>query len=233
MRRTVALAAVALAAGCVKEPTAVDVVPGYVTWVEWPTAVTTSQPGALRVSGFVPCGYRLSFRVSVDSTGVHLAAEGHGPLNAICPADVVGAVADGPDSLLPLPRLEPPSTGLPAEFAVWAPVMTYGYSYAGERRLGALGLRASADTTTRFAGVVHLYTDSAGCWRARPYSWLRRDEAWVFAKPVPLTHGYYYGYVSGYLGPVVPPVCGEAVAIHAHTIEVNVAPPWPARTRLR
>lgn len=228
MRRTVALAAVVFAAGCVKEPTAVDVVPGYVTWVEWPTAVTTSQPGALRVSGYASCGYRVSFRVAVDSSGIHVVAEGRGPVFDICLASRAEYSAD---TLLPLPRLDPPSTGPWAEFAIWASVSAYAYSPHAERLLGSISLRATADTATKFAGHVMLYTDSAGCWRAHPYSSLRWDEGWVFAKPVPLTGGYYSGYLSGYLAAVVPPICGEAMAIRAYTLEVNATPPWEARAR--
>jgi len=230
MRRAVALVGAALAAGCVKEPTAVDVVPGYVTWVEWPTAVTTSQPGALRVSGFASCGYRVSFHVAVDSSGIHVVAEGRGPTSGICPDHRDNYSAD---TLLPLPRLGPPSTGPSTDLAIWAPVSAYAYSPHAERLLGSISLRATADTATKFAGRVTLYTDSAGCWRAHPYSALRWDRSWVFAKPVPLTGGYYSGYLSGYLAAVAPPICGEAMAIRAYTLEVNATPPWAARARLR
>jgi len=227
MRRlTAVLVAAVLAAGCVEEPTGPDAVPGYITWVEWPTAVTTSQPGALRVSGSVPCGYRVWYRVSVDSSGIHLAAEGRDPVNAVCPASPVSGSLD---TLLPLPRLDPPSYGLPAAFGIWAPVWTSGYSGSTERLVGSISLQATADTTTKFAGHVLLYADSADCWRARPYSSFRYP-GWVFAKPVPLQGGTYQGYLSGWLVAVYPPICGDTVAIHARTLEVD-ATPWAVGTR--
>jgi len=240
-RRVFPAIGVLLAAGCVPEPTQVYVVPGVVTWLEWPTAVTARQPGALRVSGYAQCPYRVVFGASVSGTEIHLTAEGRDPRNSICLAlDAAGssasiAIDSGAryDTLLPLPQLTPPSSGLPERFQIWAPMQGPGWGQAGDQLVGGLDLRATGDTATQFAGRATVFTDSSGCWRMRPWS---RGPApqWVFTKPVPLAplrYGYYagyYGYVTGYFVPVSPPICGDSIAVRATRLEVDVTPPWAA-----
>jgi hypothetical protein len=221
-----------LAAGCVAEPTGVDVVPAYVSWLEWPTAVTATQPGALRVSGWAQCPYRVVFSASVSGTEIRLSAEGRDPRNAIClsrQGESSGAGGGaGFDTLLPLPRLTPPSSDLPEWFQILAPMEGPGWWPAGDRFVGWTELRATADTATQFAGRATVFTDSSGCWRMRPWS---RSPApqWVFTKPVPLaprTYAYY-GYVSGRFVAANPPICGDSIAVQATRLEVDVTP-WGA-----
>jgi hypothetical protein len=229
--RTAAL----LVAGCVAEPTGVEVVPAYVSWLEWPTAVTATQPGALRVSGWAQCPYRVVFSASVSGTEIRLSAEGRDPGNWACvgPNVAGGGVGIGVgsgagfDTLLPLPRLSATPSGQ-SWFQIWAPMEGPGYWHAGDQLVGGINLGAIADTATQFAGRATVFTDSSGCWRMRPWS---RSPApqWVFTKPVPLaprTYAYY-GYVSGRFVAANPPICGEPIAVQATRLEVDVTP-WGA-----
>ena len=71
------------AAGCAGEVTGVATVPAYVTWMEWPTAVTAARPGALRLSGYTQCPYRLVFGVSVSGSEIRVSAAGIDPANDV------------------------------------------------------------------------------------------------------------------------------------------------------
>lgn len=218
-----------LAGGCVAEPTGVDVVPAYVTWLEWPTAVTASRPGALRVSGSAQCPYRVVFRAAVSGTEIRLTAEGRDPRNDVgCITGSGAGSGAGFDTLLPLPQLAPPSSGLPAWFQIWAPMKGLSWGPVGDRVVGQIELRATADTATQFAGRASVSGDSSGCWRLTPWSRAPAPQ-WVFTKPVPLVpRPYaYYGYVSGRFVPANPPICGDSIAVLASRVEVDVTP-WGA-----
>ena len=222
-----------LAAACVAEPTGVDVVPAYVTWLEWPTAVTATQPGALRVSGYAQCPHRVVFSASVSGTEIRVTAEGRGLGDWGCvdlhvaSSGIGGGAGSGAgfDTLLPLPRLTPPSSGLPARFQISAPMQGPGWWPTGDRLVGGIDLRATADTVTQFAGQAGVYGDSSGCWRMRPWSRYPAPQ-WVFTGPVPLLpRPYaYYGYVSGHFVPANPPICGDSIAVRATRLEVDVTP---------
>jgi hypothetical protein len=219
------------AAGCSGEPTGVLVVPAFVTWVEWPAAVTATQPGSLRVSGYTQCPYRVAFHVSVSGTDIRLVAEGRDPLPdvaciALQAADAGGA---GYDTLLPLPRLTAPPSGLPAWFLLSAPMAGLSAWPAGDQVVGGIELQATADTATQFAGRALVFGDSAGCWWMRPWS-RAPTPLWVFTKPVRLVpQPYSYSaFVSGRIVPANPPICGESSAVHATRLEVD-ATPWGAR----
>lgn len=212
-----------------------DVVPGYVTWVEWPTAVTATQRGALRVSGYAQCPYRVVFSASVSGTEIRLSAEGRDPGNWACVGpNAAGSSASSNssnlayyDTLLPLPRLTPPSSGL-SWFQVWAPMEGPGWWHAGDQLVGGIDLRATADTATQFTGRAWVSSDSSGCWRMRPWSRTPAPQ-WLFTKPVPLaprTYAYY-GYVSGRFVAANPPICGDSIAVQATRLEVDVTP-WGA-----
>ena len=227
-----------LAAGCVAEPTGVDVVPAYVSWLEWPTGVTATQPGALRVSGWAQCPYRVVFSASVSGTEIRLSAEGRDPrqdvgclaLHVAGSGAGIGAGSDAAfDTLLPLPQLTPPSSGLPAWFQIWAPMEGPGWGPDGDQLVGGIELRGTADTATQFAGRAWVSSDSLGCWRMRPWSRAPAPQ-WVFTKPVPLVPRpyLYYGYVSGRFVPADPPICGDSIAVQATRLEVDVTP-WGAR----
>lgn len=236
-RRVVLAIGMLLAAACVPEPTAVRIVPATVLWLEWPKAVTLAQPGALRVTGYAPCGFRAVFGVTVSGSEIRVNAEGHGSSDGFaCPADAIIApssrAADGGagyDTLLPLPGLTAPSQALPAYFRVWAPMQGPGLWAADDRSVGTVELRATTDTATQFAGGAYLTTDTAGCWRMRPWSRYPVPQ-WVFSKPVPLTPRWasYYAYVTGYFVRADPPICGDSIAARATRLEVDVTPPLAA-----
>jgi hypothetical protein len=222
------------AAGCAGEVTGVSTVPAYVTWIEWPTAVTATRPGALRLSGYAVCPYQLTFGITVSGTEIHVEAVGRRPAEfGICMdlhvagGDVAGGA--GYDTLLPLPRLMPPTSELPVRFQLFAPMMSIGSAPPGDEIIGGLDLRAAEDTATQFAGRALIAGDSAGCWRLTPFARYPVPH-WVFAKPLslaPRSYGYS-GFVTGRFVRVNPPICGDSIAVQATRVEVDVTP-WGAR----
>ena len=227
-----------VAAGCSGEPTGVNVAPAYVTWVEWPTTVTTKRPGALRVSGYTECPYRAVFGVSVSGMEIRVTAQGRDPANDVaCLAMQIAGSADtsgssggaGYDTLLPLPPLTPPASGLPAWFSISAPMAAGPGAWAGgDLVVGQIYLQATADTATQFAGRAMVISDSSGCWRLTPFSRAPYPR-WVFNRPVRLLSEYrYYGFVSGRFVRADPPICGDSIAVLATRLEVDVTP-WEAR----
>lgn len=223
----IAAAALLIAAGCANEITGIETVPAYVNWIEWPTAVSASQPGSLRVSGIasVRCGsFRVVFGVSVRGTAIHVTAHGVGNARGICLLDGGGTGA-GADTVLPLPLLAPTPSGPPSTYAIFAPMMPFWSGAGEERSVGWLELRSTPDTAARFAGGVWLFTDSLGCVRARPYSAPPRPE-WPFATPPKVVPGLWglTGFLRGSLVDVNPPVCGQTRAIGAIELTVDATP---------
>ena len=222
------------AAGCAGEVTGVASVPAYVTWMEWPTAVTAARPGALRLSGYAVCPYHLTFGITVSGTEIHVDAVGLRTAEyGIC-MDLHVAGGDvgsgaGYDTLLPLPRLTPPASGLPARFQISAPMMGPASGPLQDEIIGGMDLRTTEDTATQFAGSALIVGDSAGCWRLTPFA-RNPIPHWVFAKPPRLASGTnsYYGYVIGRFVPANPPICGDSIAVQATRIEVDVTP-WGAQ----
>jgi hypothetical protein len=234
MRRWVS-AWVLLAVACVPEPTQVVVVPGVVTWLEWPTAVTPDQPGILKISGYSQCGFRTVFGVSVSGREIRVTALGHatsGPYACVGPADAIvagaapGAMPAGYDTLLSLPALERPH-GEVITYTMKAP-MGEAWSGVSPHSVGWIESRMSVDTTPRFAGRAFVYADSTGCWWLRPSSrW--PAPRWALKGPVPLVprESWYSASIRGILVEVSPPLCGEPVAARAFQLEVDVTP-WAA-----
>lgn len=222
-RRVIALMSLLLAAAC-SEGTGPQVVPGSVSWIEWPTAVTASQPGSLRVSGYAECPYDLVFGVSLTGTALRVRAEGRQRSNTMCL--LLSGSGAGYDTLLPLPRLGEGVSQLPYRYSIWAPVAVFGgVERPNERMVGTLELRAVPDTATMFAGVIRLFLDSLRCWRAMPYS-APPMPRWSFAKPVLLDTvvAGRNAFLSGLLVQVSPPVCGDSQAIDPLALEVDIAP---------
>jgi hypothetical protein len=226
----IVLAGVVFAAAC-RESTGpgTTVVPGAITWIEWPAAVTSNQPVSLRVSGYEPCPYTEVFGVVVEGTDVRVSAQAHVPKDSWrCLDSGSGA---GYDTLLTLPTLSAAPGGLPTRFNIWATVAETDFSahyYANghERMIGQFTLQFSApDTSTRFAGIVTLTVDTLGCWRARPWSaW--PQPRWVFAKSLSLVpdRASWQAFLSGSIVTVDPPVCGNTVAIDPAALEVDLTP---------
>jgi hypothetical protein len=222
------------AAGCAGEVTGVSTVPAYVTWMEWPTAVTAARPGALRLSGYTECGYRLVFSVSVSGTEIHVDAVGlrMAEYGFCMDLQVAGGDAGGGagyDTLLTLPQLTAPASGLPAWFNISAPMIGPGSWIGSDEVVGHIYLQGTADTASQFAGRALVTGDSSGCWRMRPISQYPYAQ-WVFAKPLslePRSNGYS-GFVTGRFVRVNPPICGDSIAVQATRVEVDVTP-WGAR----
>jgi hypothetical protein len=222
-RRAIALMSLLLAAAC-REGTGPHLVPGSVSWIEWPTAVTVSQPGSIRASGYAECPYDLVFGVSLTGTALRVTADGRQRSNTLCP--LLSGSGAGYDTLLPLPRLGEGVSQLPYRYSIWAPVAVFGgVERPNERMVGTIELRAVPDTATMFAGVVRLFLDSLRCWRAMPYS-AHPMPRWSFAKPLLLDTvvAGRNAFLSGLLVQVSPPVCGDSQAIDPLALEVDIAP---------
>lgn len=131
-----------------------------VQWVEWPAAVTTSQPGKVLVSfAGNPCA-TMSLGVAADfpTVSVRSTITRNGPP---CPlADLFPAFSI--DSLLPLPGLATPY-GLPAFYSVQATLSDPFDGTPVVHSLGTIQVAAASDTTRYMAGSGSLFVDSAGC----------------------------------------------------------------------
>ena len=206
----------ALSMAC-SEATGPSTLPGGILWVEWPTAVSTTQSGSIRVSGAPECPQYTVFGVSIRGSELHVTAT----------VDFSRGCISRGDTLLPLPALTPPASGLPARFTIRAPVMDFtnvGPFTTSDRLLGQVELRAAPDPATLFAGLIFLYRDDLGCWRAIPSRSSR--PTWTFAQPLPLgaESSGRVAFLRGRLIPVTPPVCGDALAIDVFALELDATP---------
>jgi hypothetical protein len=201
------------------------VVPGAITWIEWPAAVTASHPESLRISGFLQCPYVGVWRAAINGTEVHIAAWGH-ERDIVCLDSGTGS---GYDTLLVLPRLTGGPVGTQS-YSLWVPVTaaTVAWRFDGntvERKVGTFDLRAVPDTTTDMAGWVMVTQDSLGCWRARPLSAWPSTPLALAAAPnlVPAPWGQW-AYLAGHLVPGSPAPCGDVRSISASTLQVDAIP---------
>ena len=211
------LVAAVLSTACRTEAIGPKTLPGGILWVEWPTAVSATQPGTIRVSGAPECPQYTVFGVSVSGSD----------LNVTATVDFSRGCTSRGDTLLPLPPLALPPSQLPARFTIWAPVIDY--TYVGpftttQRLLGQIEARTTPDTATLFAGIVFVYRDSLGCWRAIPSRSSR--PTWTFAHPLPLgpESSGRVAYLRGRLVTVTPPVCGDSLAIDVFALEIDATP---------
>ena len=190
--------------------------PGTIEWVEWPVAVTRTQPGAVRVSGSPHCPQYAEFGISVSGTELQVTSY----------VDFSRGCMVREDSIVPLPALEAPPSGLPAVFTIWASLSRFSEagSGSGGRLLGEIELREDPDTTTRFAGIAFVYRDSLNCWRVIPSRSTR--PSWAFVQPptLGLESSGHVAFIRGRLVPVSPPVCGDTVAVEASTLEIDITP---------
>ena len=189
---------------------------GTIGWVEWPAAVTMAQPGAVRVSGFPDCPQYAQFGVVLNGTQLHVTSH----------VDFSKGCMTREDSLIPLPSLRVPPSGLPAVFTIWASLARFSEagSASGGRLLGEIELREDPDTSTLFAGIALVYRDSLDCWRAIPSRSTR--PSWAFLQPPTLTAGSsgHVAFIRGRLVPVSPPVCGDSTAVEAFSLEIDASP---------
>jgi hypothetical protein len=211
------VAAPALSMACTGEVTEPRTSPGGLLWVEWPTAVPTALPGTIRVSGAPECPQYTTFDVSDSGSRLQVTAT----------VDFSRGCTSRTDTILSLPHLTTPSSGLPARFTISGPVVDFtsaGPFATNERLLGQMELRTTPDTATLFAGIVFIYSDRLGCWRAIPSSSSR--PTWTFAKPLPLgpESSGRAAFLRGRLVPVAPPVCGDTLAIDVFALEIDATP---------
>jgi hypothetical protein len=211
------VAAATLSMACTGEATEPRTTPGGLLWVEWPTGVSAAQPGTMLVSGAPECPQYTMFDVSDSGSQLQVTAT----------VDFSRGCTSRKDTVLSLPPLATPSSGLPARFTISGPVIDFtnaGPFATNERLLGQVELRTTPDTATLFAGIVFIYRDSLACWRAIPSRSSR--PTWTFAKSLPLgpESSGRAAFLRGRLVPVAPPICGDTVAIDVFALEIDATP---------
>ena len=197
----------------------------FVTWVEWPAAVTAAAPGLARVIGQrADCGVlRLGVtaaypRISIDSE--------EAPFNSACPLMRALAIPiQLPyDTLLPLPVLAVPGGGL-GSFAVTATIPDFQFGDRLTRTLGFIELSAATDTTRVVGGLAVLTADSAGCAWARPEFASFDLPPYVVLNPPALGGAASrWAVVGGRFAPVSPARCGQDRALTLDYAEVTALP---------
>ena len=188
-----------------------------ITWMEWPGAVTESQPGSIRVTGFHGlCG---TFRISAAQSGPSTIS-----VDAVVHFDAAPQACPGAivlfDTMLPLPRLTLPPGGNNA-FVVDAPI----FDQAGvvfRRPFGYLALSSNQpDATLHAGGKAFVLPDSLGC------SWARAqmppaEQAHVLSSDITLgTNDWHTAFVSGVFAPALSPRCGQDPLFQLTVLEVS------------
>jgi hypothetical protein len=222
----IVLAGMVVAAAC-RESTGpgMTVVPGAITWIEWPAAVSLGQVASVRVSSIEWCGYQTVYGVAVRGTEVHVTAEARARSDMVCLQG--GGSGAGFDTVLALPQLGTGGSGSFVPYMLWAPVPGPAYGGFGrptERMLGYVEA-GGTDTSTHFAGIVSLALDSLGCWRAQPLS-APPIPRWAFARPLALAPASAgrRAFLVGRFVAESPAACGDARAIAPLTLEVDATP---------
>ncbi len=226
----IALAGAAVTAACKDSAgPGQTLVPGVITWIEWPAQVRSTDTDTVLVTASVPCPYRPVYSVTVEDRDVHVTVMGRSlGGSGICPLSGTGA---GYDTALALPQLGVGIESLHPVYTVWASVAA-GPGYQGmyssvQREVGTIQVLFAPDTTTDFAGLVLMRQDSLGCWRARPMSeWPSPPWALAEAPALPPTTTWKPAFLIGQLVAGSPAGCGDDRSIDARTLEVDVAP-WP------
>lgn len=224
----IALAGVVLAAAC-RESTGpgTTVVPGVITWIEWPAEVRSTDTDSIRISALAPCGSKPEYSVSVVGKAVHVTLQER-QLNLGCP-ELMSGTGAGYDTVLALPRL---GVGIEAQhpvYAISAPLPSgpsyFDLSLPAERTLGFISVVSAPDTTTSFAGLTSLTLDSSGCWRVQPWSEGFRPR-WALAAPPDLTPDWSGrpALLIGQFVPGSPAACGDARSVQPATLEVDATP---------
>ena len=213
-------------AGCADEST--GPVPRrqlFVTWVEWPAAVTVGAPGLVRVIGErADCGVlRLGVTAAYPKLTVISEEES---FNGPCPLIRGSAIpVQLPyDSMLPLPVLAVPGGGL-GSFAVMATIPDFQFGDRLMRTLGFIELGAAVDTTRVVGGLAVLTADSAGCAWARPeFAFFDLPPYVVLNPPVFGGAASRWAVVGGRFAPVSPARCGQDRALTLDYAEVTALP---------
>ncbi len=212
---------------------ATTVVPGVITWIEWPAQVRSTDTNSVRITASVPCPYRPVYSVAVEDKDVRVTVEGrYSGGNAICPMSGANAgTGAGYDTALALPPLGVGIEALHPVYTIWASVAAgpgYGNMFSpAERAVGTIQVLFAPDTSTYFAGLIFMRQDSLGCWRAQPLSaW--PSPLWAFAEApdLPTTAYWRPAFLIGQLVAGSPAGCGDDRSINARTLEVDVAS-WP------
>lgn len=154
------LLAILPALGSCADPLGPVAEPAPVQWVEWPAAVTASQPGTVLISFVFDFCSTTSLGVAADfpTVTVRSTITRTGPP---CPlADFAPAFPR--DSLLVLPTLATPY-GLPAYYSVQATLSDPFDGTPVLHTLGSIQVAAASDTTRYMAGSGSVFVDSTGC----------------------------------------------------------------------
>lgn len=193
-------------------------VPLTVSWLEWPTAVTASEHGSIRIAGYYGACGRLVLDVAQSGPStVSVAATEHFDTDPPppCPA-VVGIF----DTVLPMPRLVTP-TGPTGFFTIDAPVAD-PLGTVMRRAFGTVELTDQApDFAIQLGGRALVKADSLGC------SWARSDISniagpYVLSSDVALGSNAWHGaFISGEFPAALSPRCGQDPLLQLRLLEVD------------
>ena len=224
-RRLVCITASVLAAACADSPT--EPLPELgISWLEWPAAVTPFQQAEVHITANSDCFYHPVFRAELRDNEVRITAQTVRDDQG-CLERSSGSGA-GYDTVVTLPRL----SGVSGErlIAIRAPMSANFFFRSGRvdpvvRAVGNILVGIAPDTTTKVAGFIQMFADSAAaCWLARPFSRQPQPEL-AFARSVPLQPvGYRLGYVTGSLVRASPAICGQPLAIDPTELTVDATP---------
>ena len=192
-----------------------------VRWLEWPTAVTGSSHGSVRVTGFMGCGSPVVRVTKSGPSSLSVMATEHynDPHPPPCPPTIYIL-----NAVVPLPPLEAPA-GSTGQFTIDA--WTTDAQGAGVRRVfGVLQLSDVApDTTVQAGGRVLLMSDSLGC------SWAKTEMLhfvlpgygfgpWVLSNDLALGSDWRVAFVSGEYSAALSPRCGHNSLLQLREVEL-------------
>ncbi len=211
-RQLIAGAAAAVLAAACGETTAPAGNPVTMGWLEWPSAVTATHPGTVRLLFTTNGCARLRIGFAVRHPQIVVQVEDLSDL-ACRAQESIRFV----DTTVALPQL--PGQSGPADYALVATVRD-GWYDVGLRVVGYITAAATLDTTRRVAGEVRFTADSLGCaWLQPASSW---EEAYVVINPPALGTGDYYGgTIAGRIEPMIPARCGQSRGIRLDLVRID------------
>ena len=187
-----------------------------ITWMEWPAAVTASQPGSIRITGFH--GFCGVFHLAVVQSGastISVNATEHfdSPTQQFCPAAITIF-----DTILPLPHLG--GAGGTA-FVVDAPAAD-PIGVVARRPFGFLELSSNQpDATLHVGGRAYVLPDSLGCSWARAQMPLAAPAHVLSSNVAFATNTWHPAFVSGVFMPALSPRCGQNPLLQLGVLQVD------------
>lgn len=219
MRALSSVVACSLLAACGSDT---QVVPSYVSWMDWPSEVVRRSEFTVHLVVGWPCGGR-GFQPgsAVDQSAVTYAPR------FVIQDDVVCALAGQAVAIDALGSLDTADVipGLPAEFPRTYEMRAASSVYANVALLDAPPIRTFGEITVRTtlfppstptpprnaAGFAYAQRDSTGCMRITPTGSFGPRAAMALENP-PDTAGTWSGFVRGYIQPVA--ACGAFRTFH-------------------